>query len=468
MKSCNIYSRSINCGSGGGGGAQGPTGVQGPRGPTGIPGPTGVQGLPGPTGVAGPGIGDFSIAPLGINAVDWQISTDISRNDLSTIGTTGVGLPPVPPPGITQNQLAYQQSLEYADIGYYSWIIGSNNHPSRTIAGVYSAKPPGATGVFLLGPQFTNAPGIYFSFNPSAPTMGGGNLGYLAQATRGPFDFNPDPALLSPPLPYIWTNSTTTPELSQILKIDPRCYYLCNSESNLGSTLGTQATDLSCTSIEAGYYMAECNFILNVVAEETDDPVDEDFSLYGQFHSNIIFGTSPNGRLGSTNFVMENVGWSKNNGTNEYTQDDNWSGDLLLSESNIICTSQASEERNLNWDSSIPAPPNSLAFLDISAAVCHSYPITMRKLVKLEAEQTIYLGLVLARTGNINILRWNKWQQGASSSGAPASSYNIALSKPLELRYYITYQDKVKNRIWRGERGFSSNISLTRLDNFPP
>lgn len=243
--------------------------------------------------------------------------------------------------------------------------------------------------------------------------------------------------------------------------IDPRCYFICNRGAPLQNAAGTGiATDLSCISDISGIFMAEANFVLNVVNECDISTSFEGFSLYGQFHTDISLGNPPGGSggitagdLGVSNWTMKNVGLSESQ--NSFTLDNNYNGDLLLSHSNLDSISQTSNGRNISWQQGATTPP------DISASTSYSFPVTFRKPVQLpnNPETPLYLGLTLIRCpSEIDDNSWNNWTTDANGG----QDYTISLSHPLPFRYYITYTP-AQTAEWQGQRGFSTNLSITPL-----
>ena len=89
------------------------------------------------------------------------------------------------------------------------------------------------------------------------------------------------------------------------------------------------------------------------------------------------------------------------------------------------------------------------------------FPVTFRKPVQLpnNPETPLYLGLTLIRCpSEIDTNTWNKW----TTDGNGGPDYTINLSHPLPFRYYITYTP-AQQAEWQGQRGFSTNLSITPL-----
>ena len=351
----------------------------------------------------------------------WQNQTTIARSD-------------------NAGNYPYVNNLEYADIGYYSWICGANNSPQTTIAGVYTANT-------TLG-----GPAIFFTYN-NTPNS---NLGTLASNTVGPFHFDPHQSAAGN---YSWEYQTPNGDLFNNTRMDPRCYFICNRLAPLQNPTGI-ATDLSCISDISGIFMAEANFVLNVVNECDISTSFEGFSLYGQFHTDISLGNPPGGGsvnagdLGRSNWTMKNVGLSE---SPTFTLDNNYNGDLLLSHSNLDSISQTSNGRNISWSGATPP--------DLSASTSYSFPVTFRKPVQLpnNPETPLYLGLTLIRCpSEIDDKSWNKWAQDSGPPLPSSNDYTINLSHPLPFRYYITYTP-AQTAEWQGQRGFSTNLSITPL-----
>ena len=417
--------------------AVGSPGAQGPAGPAGPAGPPGATGPAGPGGAEGIIFDVAEIAtPSGIQQLEqgtacgWQKDSIIAR-------TNG---PQYFPPN-------------YSDIGYYSWICGNINYPHQSLAGVYSANDK---KIYLAGINQT--------------TGGLINAQALPRNVIGPFDYKPKP----PSGTYAWADPTSTGSINMPVKIDPRCYFLCNSGCPLDNSIAS-AIDFKVTPNKDGNFVAEANFLLNINVK-TDEfngtgakNALEDFALFGQFHNKKIDTTStqPSSELlGVENFTMINVGMYKKSDAS-FNNDKHSFGDLLISFSNLEALSQA------NYRRTIPiADTGSGSQIKITSGTNYSFPITYRKVVNGVSGEDIYLGLTLFRspsdiTDN-DYLGWGN-EQYDNTSNTPTPRI-IDLSQNLPFEYNIIYEPydnvavdggPVSN--WQGIAGFSTNMSISSL-----
>ena len=417
--------------------AVGSPGAQGPAGAIGPAGPAGPAGPPGATGAGGIIFDVAEIATAsGIQQLEqgtacgWQKDSIIAR-------TNG---PQYFPPN-------------YSDIGYYSWICGNINYPHQSLAGVYSANDK---KIYLAGINQT--------------TGGLINAQALPRNVIGPFDYKPKPL----PGTYAWADPTATGSINMPVKIDPRCYFLCNSGCPLDNSTAS-AIDFKVTPNKDGNFVAEANFLLNINVK-TDEfngtgakNALEDFALFGQFHNKKIDTTStqPSSELlGVENFTMINVGMYKKSDAS-FNNDKHSFGDLLISFSNLEALSQA------NYRRTIPiADTGAGSQIKLTSGTNYSFPITYRKVVNGVSGEDIYLGLTLFRspsdiTDN-DYLGWGN-EQYNTLSGAPTPRI-IDLSQNLPFEYNIIYEPYDNAAVdggpvsnWQGIAGFSTNMSISSL-----
>jgi hypothetical protein len=251
--------------------------------------------------------------------------------------------------------------------------------------------------------------------------------------------------------------------------MDPRCYFLCNSEC-LFNTGNPPAVNLTLTAPDAGTYIAEANFVLNIVLPEMklntgpDGDYFEDFALFGQFHGDkpedISIGT-PTGSFisGTDDFAMPNLGVFETV-PGVFKNQSNADGDLLISFSNLDARSQSNNGK-LRWN-------DNAAQTLVGPGTSYSFPITYRKRIRTISEgQNVYLGLTLVRSPTDLIDdNYNNW----FSQTAPASA-QLILEIPLPFEYNIVFENLQSNLSgigqnvsnWRGVKGFSTNISLSTV-----
>ncbi len=86
-----------------------------------------------------------------------------------------------------------------------------------------------------------------------------------------------------------------------------------------------------------------------------------------------------------------------------------------------------------------------------------------KNLLPNNPETPLYLGLTLIRCpSEIDDNSWNKWRQATGPPSPSNTDFTISLSHPLPFRYYITYTP-AQTAEWQGQRGFSTNLSITPL-----
>ena len=240
------------------------------------------------------------------------------------------------------------------------------------------------------------------------------NIEALPTYCKGPFDFDPHPTINQSGT-FHWIDiSNGSSNIPQPVtgrnapNIDPRVYFVCNDGVPIsGSPTTVTPSILTVTMNSEGEYIAEANFVLNIVSPKNTGTsgsfgeMFEDFSLFGQFHTEVIknglnssidIPASNIAGDGTTYFHMENAGYSNDNDT----QDNNYSGDLLISYSNVDGNSQANGDKEPLF--------NDASTLTGLAAPSYSFPITYRKRIKKSADlsgKNIYLGLTLFRAPSL-------------------------------------------------------------------
>ena len=301
-----------------------------------------------------------------------------------------------------------------------------------------------------------NTPAIYFARGNIL--LGVNNFQALPRNVSGPFNY--DPTNTNPN--YQWPGT--------LPRLDPRCYFLCNSTCILDLTTGLQAVDLSLNVLEDGTYIAEANFVLNITCKwhkfntAPSFPF-EDFALFGQFHSEKYIGGGNPPVSGIEDFTMENVGVSANSTGKDKPE----FGDLIISYSNLDAQSQSNSGRDVYGESFIPIPAQGPTGIEIRPGTNYSFPISFRKRVKVVAGTPIYLALSLFRSpSDIPDFNYNEWMIGNPPDPLIAS-YEYPLKYPLPFEYNIIYEpyatnSSIPNGIsnWQGIAGFSTNLSLSK------
>ena len=253
--------------------------------------------------------------------------------------------------------------------------------------------------------------------------------------------------------------------------MDPRCYFICNDECILNNG-NPSAINLTVIATDTDSYIAEANFVLNIVLPEMKlnsgpgGDYFEDFALFGQFHGEKpeeINTATPAGSFisGTDDFAMPNLGLFETT-PGVFKEHRNVDGDLLISFSNLDARSQSNNGR-FGWN-------DSAATTLVSEGTSYSFPITYRKRIQKQPSsigpQNVYLGLTLFRSpSDLVDVDYNNWF--TQQAPAPAT---LTFGFPLPFEYNIVFEDPQNNLTgigasvsnWTGVKGFSTSLSLSK------